>query len=326
MKDVAITDIKGRTRGGILTYDSIGTLKTSHAFTYIDNALNVKHINADTIAGSAEKLHSLPTNTFSGEIDANYLNYSQGLQNVRGALQVKTTDCISVEDEGVGIKLDSNSGLCIKRSKLAIDLTKSERINTRGQNLSDDDLLLVSDVSTGKTNNTTLKNLYDGYLSLKVPSASGPIGSIQIKGKSEFESCPKLNYNSSENVLNVEGKIKTNIIHANKKLVCHGAVYHNIVKTQDALYEVSDEDYTILCDSSENKIRVVLPPPCNTEGRVVTIKKVNSDKYKLNSNVVEICCEESKIDLSDSVILKSNYSTRTLQSDGEAWLIINKIG
>ena len=69
----------------------------------------------------------------------------------------------------------------------------------------------------------------------------------------------------------------------------------------------------------------MLPPPCNNKGRVLVIKKVNSDRYKLNSQPVEILCEESKIDISDSIILKSNYSTRTLQSDGDTWHVINKI-
>jgi hypothetical protein len=69
-----------------------------------------------------------------------------------------------------------------------------------------------------------------------------------------------------------------------------------------------------------------LPPPCNNAGRVLIIKKTNSDRYKLNSNLVEIRCEESRIDLSKSVVLKSNYSARTLQSDGETWHVINKIG
>ena len=56
------------------------------------------------------------------------------------------------------------------------------------------------------------------------------------------------------------------------------------------------------------------------------IKKVNTNKYKINSNEVVISCEESKIDITDTVSLKMNYSTRTLQSDGDNWLIIQKIG
>ena len=326
MRDVAVTHIKGRSKGGVLTYDSKGVISTDYRFTFINDTLKVKHLNVDTIAGSAEKLSKLPTDKFDGEIDATFLNYSEGLQNVRGALRVKAADCLSVNETGIGIKLEPECGLWLKGNKLTIDPTKTERINSGGQNLSDDDLLLVSDISTNKTNNTTLKNLYDSYISLKVPHASGPVGSLQIKGKSEFESCPKLNYDIAESVLKVEGKIKSKTVHVDRKLICEGAVYHNITKTCDAVYQVADSDYTILCDSSQNKITVQLPAPCNSEGRIVVIKKANSDRYKLNSNTVEICCEESKIDLNDSVVLKSNYSTRTLQSDGEAWYIINKIG
>lgn len=245
---------------------------------------------------------------------------------MRGTLQVKTSDCIVASEDGVGLNLDVDCGLWAKSNKLTLDITKAESINSRGQNLSDGDLLLVSDISTNKTNNTTLQNLYDSYIKLKVPHASGIKGSLQFRGSSEFESCSKLNYDSNDSTLKVDGKVKSKTVQVDKKLVCGGAVYHNITKTSDAVYQVVEDDYTILCDSSNNKINIQLPPPCNSAGRVVVIKKVNSDRYKLNSNVVEICCEESKIDLSDSVVLKSNYSTRTLQSDGEAWLVINKIG
>jgi hypothetical protein len=326
MKDVAITDIGGKTKEGVLIYDQDGIAKTNHALTYKSDTLHVKKIKAQQIAGSGKELVNLPANQFDGEISAAYLNYSNGLHDVRGALQVRTSDCIKVDEDGVGINLDADCGLWLKSNKLTLDLTKIESINSKGQNLSDDDLLVVGDVSANKTNNTTLKNLYDSYIRLKVPHAAGTKGNIQIKGNSEFESCPKLNYNVSENTLKVEGKIKGKAVHANKKLVCHGAVYYNITKTSDSIYDVADDDYTVLCDSSQNKVTVCLPAPCNSEGRVIVIKKANSDRYKLNSNTVEISCEESKIDLSDSIILKSNYSTRTLQSDGETWLVINKIG
>lgn len=326
MKDVAIANISNKTKEGILIYDQGATAKTSYTLTYKNDTLHVKNINADQIVGSGKGLYNLPTNEFDGEISAAYLNYSNGLHNIRGSLQVKVKDCLNVGEEGLGINLDADCGLWLKSKKLTLDLTKTEGINSGGQNLSDDDLLLVADISSNRTKNTTLKNLYDNYVRLKVPHASGTKGSIQIKGNTEFESCPKLNYSVSDNTLKVEGRVEAKTVRANKKLVCHGAVYHNITKTSDSVYEVRDDDHTILCDSSQNKVTVQLPAPCNSEGRVLIIKKVNSDRYKLNSNTVEICCEESKIDLSDSIILKSNYSTRTLQSDGEAWLVINKIG
>lgn len=326
VKDVAIKNIKGQAKNSILIYESEGVAKTDYRLTFSNETLTAKHINANTVAGSGEGLYNLPSDKFNGEIDATFINYSEGLQNVRGSLRIKTTDCLTVSEEGLGIKIEPECGLWLKDNRLSVDFRRTDRINSRGQNLSDDDLLLVSDISTNKTNNTTLKNLYDNYISLKVPHASGPIGSLQIKGKSEFESCAKLNYDVAESALKVDGKIKSRAVHIDKKLVCDGAVHHNIIRTSDSVYQVADNDYTIICDSSERKVTVELPPPCNSIGRVLIIKKANSDRYNINSSVVEIRCQESKIDIKDSVTLKSNYSTRTLQSDGECWHIINKIG
>ena len=326
MKDVAITNINGQTKNGILIYDNNDIAKTNHSLTYKDDILRVKKLSAQQIAGSGTGLKNLPVDQFDGEINATYLNYSNGLHNIRGSLQVKASDGIAVSEEGVAIKLDVDCGLWLNSNRLTLDLTKAESINSKGQNLSDDDLLLVGDISTNNTNNTTLRNLYESYIKLRVPHAAGIKGNIQFKGNSEFESCAKLNYDATNSVLKVEGKVKSKSIHADKKLVCGGAVYHNITKTSDSVYQVVDSDYTILCDSSQNKVTVQLLPPCNSEVRIVIIKKANSDRYKINSNAVEIRCEESKIDISDSVTLKSNYSTRTLQSDGETWLVINKIG
>ena len=325
MKDVAVAKINGRTKDALLIFEEDGVAKTYHNLIYKNDTLQVKQIKASSFVGSAAALMEIPTDKFEGEISANYLNYAHGLHNVRGGLQIKTTDCIKVDEEGVGIDLDSSSGLWLKSGKLIIDGTKAEPINVRGQNLSDDDLLIVSDVSSKATKNTTLKNLYNGYLKLKVPHAAGSKGEIQIKGGAEFESSPKLTYDLSDDALKVEGKLNAKTARINK-LVCEGAVFNNITKTSDSVYEVAEDDYTILCDSSHNKVSIKLPAPCNNEGRVLVIKKVNTDRFKLNSNVVDVSCEESKIDISDSVILKSNYSGRTLQSDGTVWLIINKIG
>ena len=325
IKDIAITEINGRTKGALLVFEDDGLARTYHNLIYKNDTLEANHIQAKSLAGSADGLINIPTDKFDGKIKADDINYSHGLHNVRGAIQVKATDCIKVEEDGIGISIDDGAGLWLKSGKLTIDATKISPINVNGQNLSDNDLLIVSDISSNSTKNTTLKNLYDGYLKLKVPHAAGAKGEIQLKGASNFESSPKLIYDSVDNTLKVEGKIKTKAAEINK-LTCTGAVHHNIIKTSDSVYQVAADDYTIICDSSVNKITVQLPPPCNNLGRVIVIKKANSDRYKLNSNIVEICCEESKIDINDSVVLKSNYSTRTLQSDGESWHIINKIG
>ena len=61
-------------------------------------------------------------------------------------------------------------------------------------------------------------------------------------------------------------------------------------------------------------------------GRVLIIKKTNTDKYKLNSNQIEVTSEEGTIDINDTITIKMNYSSRTLQSDGENWWIIGTKG
>jgi hypothetical protein len=320
-----VRSVAGKTKNGILIYDADGDAKTSYDLTYVEGKLNVKTVNANVVAGSAAKMFDIPTDKFDGLIGAYDLQLSNGLHNVRGDLQVKAAAGISVDEEGVSLQLEKGCGLALKSNKLTLDISQVSKINDRGQNASDDDLLLLTDVSAGSVRSTTLKNIYDGYLKLKVPHAAGKSGDIQFKGNAEFDSCSNLKYDAAENTLKVEGKINGQNIIASDKLVCEGSVYNSIKRITDSTHDVTESDYTLICDTHKNKITVMLPPPCNNKGRVLVIKKVNSDRYKLNSQPVKIVCEESKIDISDSVILKSNYSTRTLQSDGDTWHVINKI-
>ena len=91
-------------------------------------------------------------------------------------------------------------------------------------------------------------------------------------------------------------------------------------------YEVEDEDYTLLLNSGKENMEVVLPPASNNEGRILILKKTNHDKYKLNSGVVRARDPEGKIDISDQIVIKMNYSLRMIQSDGKNWWIIGSKG
>ena len=103
LKDVAVTEIKGKHVGGVLTYNSENTLQASYNFTYKDNTLNVQNLNASNIAGSGKGLHDLPADRFNNKISANFLDYSQGLQNVRGSLQIKAADGIITSEDGIAL-------------------------------------------------------------------------------------------------------------------------------------------------------------------------------------------------------------------------------
>ena len=109
-------------------------------------------------------------------------------------------------------------------------------------------------------------------------------------------------------------------------MICEGAVYQNITTTSQQLYNVESYDYTIVCDASNNKVTIKLPAPQNNRGRTIVVKKANKDKYKLNSNLVSVVCDEGRIDINNNTDIKMNFSTKTFQSDGENWWIIGSYG
>jgi len=328
MKDVAIKKIKGNINDGIIIADKQHGARTHHNLTYNSDSqtLDVKNINASTIAGSGIYLHTLPTDKFVSKINANFVDYGAGLQNVRGKLQVKLSQGLSMEEDSLSVTVANNSGLYFEDNKLTTDIAKVEKINLAGQNLSDDDLLLVSDASLGKTRSTTIRNLFDSYINMKIPHASGNKNEIQLKGRSGFESTAALSFDPSNNSLNVEGRISAASTQIKNKLVCEGSVYKKIKTVKEENYEVQNDDYTIICDASNNKMNVNLPPPVNNQGRVLIFKKANSNQYKLNDNEITLSCKEGKIDIGNNELIKMNYSSRTLQCDGENWWIIGTKG
>ncbi len=326
MKDVAIKKIKGGTQDGILICDTDAGAKTSHNFRYSNNTLTVQNIETNTISGNASGLVAIPADKFSDKISANFVNHNYGLRNVDGELQAKVADGLRCDEEGIEIDLFPNSCLSIKNNKLIIDPVNSISINKNGQNLSDDDLLMVADVSTGNINNTSLANLYSSYINLKIPHAAGALGEIQFKGKKEFKSNPGLRFEETTNTLQVDGKAKANTIVSKSKMICEGAFYQNITTTSEKIYNATEYDHTIVCDASGNKVTVNLPAPQNNRGRIIVVKKANKDKYKLNSNLVNVACSEGRIDINNITEIKMNFSTKTFQSDGENWWIIGSYG
>tara|TARA_B100000212_G_scaffold311830_1_gene263758 strand:- start:154 stop:1287 length:1134 start_codon:yes stop_codon:yes gene_type:complete len=328
MKDVAIKNIKGNVNDGLIVCDKEHGARTHHNLKYSSDTetLSANTIAAKTFVGSGIYLQDVPNDAFTGPIDANFLNHGLGLQNLRGTLQVRANNGLTANEDGIGISLSANSGISIKSNKLSVDPTKLQPINTEGQNLSDNDSIIVADVSRGTTTNTTLSNLYDSYIKTKVPCPVGELGTIQFKGKRNFQSSNSLIYDDSKNTLSIEGTVNSNIAVSKNKLMCQGSVYHNITKTKQKLYNVEDSDYTIICDAQKNNVDINLPPAQNNIGRVLIVKKADSGTIKLTSNKVNVVCEDSKIDLSNRVEIKMNYSSRTFQSDGENWHIIGTKG
>lgn len=326
MKDVAIKSIVGGGNACVLTYDEEGIARANYNLTFNGKKLTTKFIHAEEFHGSGENLTNIPPDRFVGKVGADSISFGAGLHSVRGDLQVNSGDGISVEEGTVSINLATNGGLAVRNSKIVLDLEKTDSIRQGGQNLSDSDLLVVSDISHGNISHTTLSNFYDSYIKNKAPQPAGAVGDVQIKDRSGFTSTSKLSYDTSSDTLNVDGNITTNVFKINKSLHCAGSVYGNIKGIDSRIYETQADDYTLLCDTKDSPITVMLPPACNNIGRIINIKKANSNKYKINSYPVVLKVAEGTIDLTDEVIIKTNYSSRTVQSDGNAWWVISSKG
>ena len=326
MKDVALVTLHGTTKNSILTLTGDKTVTANYNLTFEDGILGTKEVHATSFKGSADGLYGIRADKIVGTVNAENISHGPGLKNIRGHLQVSVAEGLSAGDDGIEIVTGPETGFSIVGGKLSVNAERAAQINTSGQNLSDADLLLVTDTSRGTLHSTTLANLYDGYLKIKTPQPTGKNGSVQLKSSDGFQSSDRLEYDTSTNTLKVEGKIKTSTVHIEEALRTSGAVYGNIVRASSEIYEVTEHDYTILCDSYDNPVIIMLPPACNNTGRIINIKKANTDKYNIRSNPVAIKVKEGNIDLKNNIILKTNYSSRTLQSDGENWWIISAKG
>ena len=109
-------------------------------------------------------------------------------------------------------------------------------------------------------------------------------------------------------------------------LRAQGATYQKITHTNIPEYEVQADDYTVLADTADNKVCVILPDASENDGRVLNIKLINSEKYRIKGNKLVIKSAGGLLDIYEEVILKMTTSSRSFQSDGKTWWIINGRG
>tara|TARA_B100001250_G_scaffold351311_1_gene323421 strand:+ start:1096 stop:2232 length:1137 start_codon:yes stop_codon:yes gene_type:complete len=329
LKDVAVREIRGGGPGCVLISQGDTTLRAETLLTFDGEELVTRDIRARKFTGSGEGLTNIPNNKFTKPIKANHIDHAHGLHNIRGSLQIKTSQGLVANESGLHIALDSSCGLSIVNKALTVDPLIAKNISTDGQNLSDTDVMLVSDVSRRGTYNTTLQNLYENYIKGKAPAPAGAPYEIQIKDHNGFTATPSLSYDTKNNLLKVEGKTKTTHLSVEESVAMGGAVTKNIKMISDSEYEIGDRDYTILCDTNghkKDKTIITLPPACNNVGRILVIKKASANKYSIKSGLVIVKSLEANIDINSEMTIKMNYSSRTLQSDGANWWVIASKG
>jgi len=332
MKDVAFKKLSGGSKNALVTYQGDDTAKAEYNLTFDGECLRTKNIRAESFVGCGRGLTNIPADRFKTKVPATSLNLGSTVQNIRGKLQVKGNEGIEVSDDGLCVSPHPNGAITFKNKQLIVDPKQCLDITARGQNLSDNDLILLHDASRGEPRKTTLKNLYSSYINSQIPHAEGSINSLQFKQKGGFGGSPNLTFNGNTNILNIDGTTVTDFIRVTETAEFEGAVRHqgaifsNITTVRDEKYEVAPDDYTILCDTAKNSTTVLLPVASECKGRVLIIKKINVDTYNLRSYPLTIEADEGNLDFHKKVILKTTYSSRTFQSDGDRWWIINKAG
>ena len=333
--NVAIKKLKADTQYGILTYEGSGEAKSHYNLSFDGVTLRTDKAIINSLSGDGTGLLNVPAQYLSGKLLAKSINLGTGLEDHRDLLKVKTNEGIHSDEDGLSLNLLPNGGLSIKNKKLSLDCENSQDVKEAGQNISDPDLLLIYDASRGETRHSTLKNLYDGFLNGKVPQPGGQKNSVQYRGNKHFEGAEHFTYDPASKTVQVKGTVKSlthqssRKLEANGQFHANGAVYAGIKKVSAKEYEIQDTDNTILFDTSDSKVTALLPPARECPGRVIIIKKINKedDKYKIRGTYsLTIKTEGELIDFSKEINIKSNYSSRTLQSDGNKWWIISKSG
>ena len=320
----AITEIEGGSKNALITYQMNSKAKAEFNLTFDGKTLVTKYIRAQNLQGSGAELTNLPADRFNSTISARFLELGHGIKDVRNKLQVQSGNGLTADSEGVSVSLISKGGLAFKNKRLVVDPKSCSSVTAGGQNLSDDDLVVLHDASRSEVRNTTLANLYSSYVDSKIPHSAGPLNSLQLKAKNGFSASPSLTF--QENVLNVDGKVTADALVVSGRTDFEGVVTRNIKTVSSQVYEIESPDYTVLCDTSNNKMKVTLPSACDNKGRVVIIKKINTDKFKLKADSLTIDAEGGDIDFRKSVEVKFTYSVVTFQSDGTKWWIIGRMG
>jgi hypothetical protein len=333
--NVAVKKLSSDAKFGVLTYQGEKIAKSNYNLTFDGLVLRVDKAVIKSIAGSGEELKNVPAEHLSGKVQAKSINYGSGLEEYRTELKVKAAEGIKCDDDGLSLNLAPNGALDMRNQKLFINPDNSLNIQDKGQNVSDSDLLLVYDSSRGDVRHTTLKNLYDGFVNLKIPRAAGTKNSVQCKGNKAFEGDQNFTYDAASKTVAVKGITKTtnlqvaHTLESNNKLLINGAIYGSIKTIDNPQYMIEDTDNTLLFNASDNPITTTLPAAKENIGRIITIKKICSgpDEDKIRgSNILKVITNGELIDFMPEFKLISSYSTRTVQSDGNKWWIINSVG
>ncbi len=88
--------------------------------------------------------------------------------------------------------------------------------------------------------------------------------------------------------------------------------------TVNSNYSILSSDNTILCNCQSGQIILTLPLSNIGQGRIYNIKKIDSSR-----NTIRVNCQLSeKIDGKSFKLIKGQYTSMQIQSDGNNWWIL----
>jgi len=302
IRPTAVQTIVNNRASGILISNGDDTITAATNLAWDGTTLSGINLRFNNLYGSAENLTDIPA------------------QKLRGTVPAKTLD------------LRKDSGLAIEDDQLTLSFQGVGSIKMNGQTLADADSILVYDNSHNRIRKSTLQAFYKDYINSKIHHPTGEQNTLQFKRGSTFGSSRNLTFDGAQNILNIHGQLSTLALKASERvdltgpLFCTSANHQNITTISNPIYEVSDNDYTILVDLSNNHVSVILPDAALHKGRILNLKTIHSKKYILKSHTLIIKSAGGSIDLFDEIKIKMTTACRSLQSDGENWWVISSRG
>jgi len=302
IRPTAVHTIVNNRASGILISNGDDTITAATNLAWDGSTLSGANLRFNNLYGSAENLIDIPA------------------ENLRGTVPAKTLD------------LRKDSGLAIEDDQLTLSFHTVGSIKMNGQTLADADSILVYDNSHNLIRKSTLQAFYKDYINSKIHHPTGEQNTLQFKKGSTFGSSRNLTFDDAQNILNIQGQLSTLALKASERvdltgpLVCTSANHQNITTISSETYEVSDDDYTILVDLSNNHVCLTLPDAALHKGRILNLKAIHSKKYTLKSHTLTIKSAGGSIDLFEEIKIKMTTACRSLQSDGENWWVISGRG
>ena len=288
---------------GSIQFNSSSTLAGNLNFTYDgSNVSLVGELSASFLSGSGENIYNITSANINGNINANQINFGDGLENNSNELRVK---------------IDANSAINRAATGIKVDLTG---LSASGV-LADADVFLVEKTGNKKATALGLYNYVNGKLT--IPTVAGLNTQIQYNDAGDLGASPNLTFNDTTNTLTTTNITASTHVSASV-FYGDGSNLTGISGGSSTSFTIFSSSFTI--SSSYDVLGV------NTSGSVVTGSLLAANSYSagqrlvfkdiagsasVNNIVVEVSGTQQLDGVSGaSLKITANNGSATIVSDG----------